>query len=1239
MALSYVNYPADGSTKQFAVTFGYLSRSHVFVFVDNNLTAFKWVSGTNIEIDPAPADGAEVRIQRLTDKVNRITDFSDGQTLLAEDLDAAALQNFYLAQEMLDGIVDGVLQGDVLINVPLVSGDPLTLQSVQGFIDEASRNSPVIETLLSDVGANTLAIAQEVADRAAAITAEANARQAALQAEADARLADVTALQAQIDADVSNLAQLSTELTNEVTARQAAVQANADALAQEALDRQSGDSALQTQVNAVVATANSNAALIATEQQARIDGDDALASQLTVVSAAANRVRTFRQTAAPTTGMEEGDLWFDTDDGNKAYRFDGTSWVQTDDTRIADALSQIATETTARVDGDNALASQITSLTTQVDGNAADIVSANEAISNESSARATAINGLQTQVDAANANIASNATAISNESSARATAIDGLVARFDRTAGGRVTLDDGPDAFTITPNGAPETGSDIGVHWDFVPVSGQGTVARLQPENQGFVEVFPRAVFSATGGKRFRLRVRVRVIEDATNGGGTQVGLRFRALNESYQTSTYLGTVTFNHLAAADGWQVVSTEVEINEADPYSYLRANLYVNWRYDLSINGNARYEIGEFEVEEIADTVARITTESDARAAADSALASDISGLTTRMGTAEADIVSNQTAIADETSARTTAISNLQTQIDGNSSSITLVDETLTSSLNALSRRQEAFSAEFAASLALVLSEVEARADEDESLSTRIDVVSAETDGNAAAIVAEQTARVDGDAANALSISTVATDLGTTNTTVGNLQSAQSTFEAATARDLQFQLASLAGVLAGALSEIETRATENEAVVTSIDELSVNLENNYATITTVQQVEATANDAQTRASAIYGVRSDVNGYVTGFGLSNDGAEGEFAVMADRFLVVDPASATSGEGVQAFVVQNGSLYVNSAFIANLHANVITAGTFAAERLASASVEARHIKADEVWTSRLYLGNNDLSLDGSTGTLRYTNDGSTLVEIGALTGGGAGVVVKSKAGVPVFRALADGTTEIDGAFIKTATIDWAAITNVVIQEADIGDAEIGAIKLKSGAIGAMVSASTALHDLYTGVSDTPQLPAEFEELELATPFIEVEEGELVRVTVSYEIEAEYDSFEWFLFRDKVELRGSGDGGATDFFLQATNWREMYVGRASNSAPQISNPHVSYADPFTVKVSYIAPATGPSLQPVTDLQAVLKVYPFAPAGNSECRYGGTRTHRIKDTLQITNAVIELEKFSSGFTVS
>jgi len=66
-------------------------------------------------------------------------------------------------------------------------------------------------------------------------------------------------------------------------------------------------------------------------------------------STADGKVTTFYQTTAPTA-EGTGDLWVDTDDGNKLYRWSGTAWVDVQDTSIADA------QTTADTANTNALA-------------------------------------------------------------------------------------------------------------------------------------------------------------------------------------------------------------------------------------------------------------------------------------------------------------------------------------------------------------------------------------------------------------------------------------------------------------------------------------------------------------------------------------------------------------------------------------------------------------------------------------------------------------------------------------------------------------------------------------------------------------------------------------------------------------------------------------------------------------------------------------------------------------------
>jgi hypothetical protein len=75
------------------------------------------------------------------------------------------------------------------------------------------------------------------------------------------------------------------------------------------------------------------------------------------------KTKAYYQATAPTSGMTEGDIWFDTDDGNKQYYYNGTAWVSVQDTAIAAAQSSAtAAQTTA--DGKNKIYRQTTMPTT-----------------------------------------------------------------------------------------------------------------------------------------------------------------------------------------------------------------------------------------------------------------------------------------------------------------------------------------------------------------------------------------------------------------------------------------------------------------------------------------------------------------------------------------------------------------------------------------------------------------------------------------------------------------------------------------------------------------------------------------------------------------------------------------------------------------------------------------------------------------------------------------------------------
>jgi hypothetical protein len=81
-----------------------------------------------------------------------------------------------------------------------------------------------------------------------------------------------------------------------------------------------------------------------TEKQAWVDGiQQAIDDAATAQDTADGKIETFFQNDAPTSGMGLGDLWFDTNDSNKCYRYNGASWEAARDSGIATAISAAAT--------------------------------------------------------------------------------------------------------------------------------------------------------------------------------------------------------------------------------------------------------------------------------------------------------------------------------------------------------------------------------------------------------------------------------------------------------------------------------------------------------------------------------------------------------------------------------------------------------------------------------------------------------------------------------------------------------------------------------------------------------------------------------------------------------------------------------------------------------------------------------------------------------------------------------
>jgi hypothetical protein len=118
MPFSYVDYPGDGTTTLWSVTFPFLSRDHVSVtnLATNAPISFNWITDGQIQISPAVAGSVSFRIARSTPKATRLIDYTNGTQLDEQSLDTDSLQNFYITQELQDNGVGGVQAPDASFN-------------------------------------------------------------------------------------------------------------------------------------------------------------------------------------------------------------------------------------------------------------------------------------------------------------------------------------------------------------------------------------------------------------------------------------------------------------------------------------------------------------------------------------------------------------------------------------------------------------------------------------------------------------------------------------------------------------------------------------------------------------------------------------------------------------------------------------------------------------------------------------------------------------------------------------------------------------------------------------------------------------------------------------------------------------------------------------------------------------------------------------------------------------------
>ena len=190
MVNSYVYYTGDGSTTNFQITFDYLSKEFVQVYLDGVPlvveTDYIFTGDRTIVITSVPASGSVVFIRRVTSK-NRLVEFRDASILVANDLDISALQAIHIAEEANDNI-QNVIQADALGNFDALNRRFVNVATPVDGTDGA--NKDYVDTRLA------AEVAAAEAARDAAIVAQGLSEDARDAAQGFANTAGVRATQA-----------------------------------------------------------------------------------------------------------------------------------------------------------------------------------------------------------------------------------------------------------------------------------------------------------------------------------------------------------------------------------------------------------------------------------------------------------------------------------------------------------------------------------------------------------------------------------------------------------------------------------------------------------------------------------------------------------------------------------------------------------------------------------------------------------------------------------------------------------------------------------------------------------------------------------------------------------------------------------------------------------------------------------------------------------------------------------
>jgi hypothetical protein len=197
------------------------------------------------------------------------------------------------------------------------------------------------------------------------------------------------------------------------------------------------------------------------------------------------------------------------------------------------------------------------------------------------------------------------------------------------------------------------------------------------------------------------------------------------------------------------------------------------------------------------------------------------------------------------------------------------------------------------------------------------------------------------------------------------------------------------------------------QTENLVATVDQLALADGANSAMIAQESVIRADETGA---LFAEYTVKIDNNGRVSGFGLASTPDSSEFVILADRFAVIDPdADPVTGQAVIPFIVDSGNVYISTAFIKELNADIINAGTLTGRTVRTAASGERFEVSADSDRAVFYDANGDVAITIGTGATGLGQNALAVIGAGNTTANLVGLYAYSYNSVGVQGGSGDG--------------------------------------------------------------------------------------------------------------------------------------------------------------------------------------------------------------------------------------